>query len=64
MLTRAFSSIEANLRASTSASKIKGFSDNDVAATLNDLFRKKTDTAGCIKLMDNYRINRALTQGT
>ncbi len=63
MITNASPSVEANLRASTSASKIKGFSNDDINVALNDLFRKKTDTAGCIKIMDELRIKAAAQQG-
>ncbi len=63
MITNAADSVEANLRASTSASKITGFSGDDVAAALNELFRKKTDPAGCVNLMDKYRISEASLQG-
>ncbi len=63
MLTNAAASIEKNLRASTSASKVKGFSDNDVAAALDSLFRKKTDVAGCVELMDKARSKAAAAQG-
>ncbi len=63
MIKNAADSVAANLRASTSASKVFGFSDDDVAEALNSLFRKKTDVAGCVKLMDEYRISAAARQG-
>ncbi len=63
MITNVSESIDANLRASTSASKITGFSGDDVAAALDRFFRKKTDAEGCIKLMDEYRIMEAGKQG-
>lgn len=63
MITSAADSIAANLRPSTSASKIAGYSDDDIAAALDSLFRKKTDVEGCIRLMDEYRIDRARAEG-
>lgn len=63
MVTDAAASIEANLRPSTSASKIIGYSDDDVVAALDSLFQNKTDVAGCVKLLDQYRIDRARSQG-
>ncbi len=63
MLENASASIEENLRASTSASKVKGFSCDDVAVALNELYKKKTDVNGCIKIMDELRIKAAAEQG-
>lgn len=64
MVTDMAGSIEANLRASTSASQIIGYSgDDDVVTALDSLFRKKTDVAGCVKLLDEYRIRRAHEEG-
>ncbi len=59
MVTDAQVSISANERASTAASKIFGYSQDDVAAAFDSLFRKNTDVDGCIKLMDKYRIGEA-----
>ncbi len=63
MITNVSESVEAHLRASTAASRVTGYSDNDVAVALDSLFRKKTDAAGCVALMDEYRIGRAHDQG-
>ncbi len=63
MVTDAQASITANERVSTAASKIIGYSADDVASAFNDLFRGKTDVAGCVKLMDDYRIEEAEKQG-
>ncbi len=63
MVTDAAASVEANLRASTAVSKIVGYSEENVAAALDSLFRKKTDTAGCVELLDEYRIKAAKNQG-
>lgn len=56
MVTNASVSIAENGRASTAASKIIGYSAEDIDAALKKLFRKETDVAGCVKLMDDYRI--------
>ena len=63
MVTDAAASVEANLRASTAVSKIVGYSDENVASALESLFRKKTDTAGCVALLDKYRSEAARNQG-
>ncbi len=63
MLTDVALSIEANLRPSTAASKIIGYSDSDVAAALDQLFRGLTDVDGCIALMDEARMAAAAGQG-
>lgn len=63
MVLDAAKSIEENLRASTSASKVLGFSGDDVAVALESLFRNRVDIAGCIELMDEYRIAAARKQG-
>ncbi len=63
MITNASASVAANIRASTSASKVKGFSADDVAAALHGLFTGRTDEAGCIKQMDDLRIAAAAKQG-
>ncbi len=64
MVTDAADSIAENLRASTAASKIEGYSsDDDVLFALDSLFRKKTDVEGCVKLLDEYRIKRAHSEG-
>ncbi len=63
MVTDASVSIAANERVSTAASRIIGYSATDAAAAFDSLFRKKTDVAGCIKLLDDYRIAEAKKQG-
>ena len=63
MITDVADSVAAHLRASTSASKVKGFSSEDVAVALESLFRQRTRTTGCIKLMDDFRIAAAARQG-
>ena len=63
MVTEAKASIAENERVSTAASKIIGYSAEDVARAFDSLFRGKTDVDGCVKLMDDYRIKEAQTQG-
>ena len=63
MVTDAERSINENERVSTAASRIIGYSGDDMVAVIDSLFRKKTDVAGCVKLMDDYRISRAKAQG-
>lgn len=63
MITNAAESVAENLRASTTASKVKGFSADDAAAALDSLFRGKTDVAGCVEMMDGYRIEEAAREG-
>ncbi len=63
MVTDEADSIEANGRVSTAASRIIGYSADDVVAAFGELFNKKTDVAGCVKLLDDYRIAEAVKQG-
>ncbi len=63
MVTNARASISSRERVSTAASKIIGYSADDVAAAFDSLLRQKTDAAGCVKLMDEYRIKEAEEQG-
>lgn len=62
MVTNAGTSIAAYERVSTAASKIIGYSADDVSAAFDRLFNKKTDVAGCVKLMDKYRIEESEKQ--
>ena len=63
MVTDASSSVEERERVSTASSRIIGYSAEDVAAAVGEMLRKKTDAAGCIKLMDDRRISAAAKQG-
>ena len=63
MVTNAHASIAEYERVSTAASKIIGYSADDISSAFNDLFLGKTDVAGCVKLMDDYRIEEAEKQG-
>ena len=48
---------------STAASKILGYSADDVAAAFDSLFRGKVDVTGCVRLMDEYRLGEEAKQG-
>ncbi len=63
MVTEAAGSIAEHERVSTAASRIIGYSADDVSAAFDSLFRGKTDAAGCVRLMDEYRIEEARQQG-
>lgn len=63
MVTDAGASIASNERVSTAASKIIGYSADDVSAAFDRMFNKKTDVAGCVRLMDDYRVKEAKKQG-
>ena len=63
MVTDARASIDEKERVSTAATRIVGYSADDVAAAFDSLLRGKTDAAGCVKLMDQYRIEEAEAQG-
>ncbi len=63
MVTDAQTSIQANERVSTAASRIVGYSAEEVADAFDALFRGRTDAAGCVRLMDEYRVADAGRQG-
>ncbi len=63
MVTNAASSIEENERVSVAASRIIGYSADDVSDAFNKLFCKKTDVLTCVHLMDDYRIKEAKKYG-
>lgn len=63
MVTEAAASVAEKERASTAASKILGYSADDMVAALNDMFRKKTDAAGCVRKMDEFRREELQKQG-
>lgn len=63
MVTDAAASISEKERVSTAASKIIGYSADNVSAAFDRLLRGKTDVTGCVKLMDDYRIDEAKKQG-
>ncbi len=63
MVTEAQASISAKERVSTAATRIIGYSAEDVAEAFNSLLRGGTDVSGCVKLMDEKRIEEAKEQG-
>ncbi len=63
MVTDAADSVAENERVSTAASRIIGYSAEDVLTALDSMFRGKTDVDGCVRLMDDYRIAEARMQG-
>ena len=63
MVTDAGVSIAANERVSTAASKIVGYSAEDMASALESLLLGRTDVTGCVQKMDEYRIRQAGVQG-
>ncbi len=56
MVTDAAASIAANERVSTAASRIVGYSSDDVAAAFEALLSGRTDVSGCVGLLDEYRL--------
>ncbi len=62
MVTDAAVSIAANERVSTAASKIVGYSAEDMASALESLLLGRTDVPGCVQLMDEYRLRQAGVQ--
>ena len=63
MVTDASVSIGDNERVSTAATKIIGYSAEDMASALESLFLGQTDVDGCVQMMDEYRIRQAGIQG-
>ena len=63
MVTDAAASIAERERVSTAASKIVGYNAEDVGNAIAALLDGRTDVAGCVRLMDEYRIAEAKAQG-
>ncbi len=63
MVTDARASVSEKERVSTAASRIVGYSGDDVVAALDRLFSGETDVEGCVRLMDESRIAAASAQG-
>ena len=63
MVTEARLSIAERERVSTAASKIAGYSAEDMAAAFRALLSGETDVAGCVAQMDEYRVEEAGVQG-
>ncbi len=62
MVTDAQAAIAEHERVSTAASKIVGYSAEDVMDALNAMLRGETDAAGCVERMDNYRLEEIALQ--
>ncbi len=56
MVTDAQASIAALERMSTAVTRIDGYSGDDTADAFAQLFQGQTDVAGCVKLLDEYRL--------
>ncbi len=63
MVTDAMSDIRKKERVSTAATKIIGYSADDVSKALVDLLKKKTDVKGCIQAIDDLRRAEAKKYG-
>lgn len=63
MVTDAMTSINANQRVSTTVSKVVGYSQSETASAFQELFKGKADVEGCVRMMDEYRINGAKSLG-
>lgn len=63
MVTDAKISIQANERPSVVWPKVIGYQQDDVGAAVLKLFKGEVDVAGCVKLMDEYRITAAKELG-
>ena len=63
MVTQAQASIQAHERVSTAASKIVGYNAEDVMAALNAMLRGETDVDGCVRQMDEARLEETALQG-
>ncbi len=63
MVTDAQKSIKANERVSTAASRIVGYSAEDMVDALNMMLRKKISVDQCVKLMDEKRIAEIKSNG-
>ena len=63
MVTDAGDSIAENCRVSTAASRVIGYSADEVAAVFTDMFLGRIDVAGCVKRMDEKRIATARSEG-
>lgn len=55
MVTEAADSLAEKERVSTAASRIIGYSGDDMVYALGEMFRGKTDADGCVRMMDEMR---------
>ncbi len=63
MVTEASMSLAEYERVSTAATRVVGYSAEEVCSSLNKLFKKEISVSKCIELMDEYRIKEARAQG-
>lgn len=63
MVTNAIESVEALQRTSTANPKILGYTQNETGSAIQELMLGNVDAAGCVKLMDDYRIASAKALG-
>ena len=63
MVTEAQGSISLHGRASTANPKIIGYTQQEMGAAVEKLLQGEVDTAGCVALMDEYRIAAARESG-
>lgn len=63
MVTEESESIQAHERVSTASTRIIGYSGDDMVLAVNKLLNKEVDVDGCIKLMDELRMDSAKLQG-
>lgn len=63
MVTEALGSISLHERASTANSKIIGYTQQDMGTAVEKLFHGEVSVAGCVALMDEYRIAAARALG-
>ncbi len=59
MVTNASVSIADKMRVSTAASRIVGYSAEDMVKALEELLNGRVDVPGCVSLMDSYRLKEA-----
>lgn len=64
MVVDAADSINELQRTSTAEPKIIGYTQNETGSAVQELLLGNVDVAGCIELMDNYRIASAKAMGT
>ena len=64
MVTAAMDSINQHQRTSTAEPKVIGYTQNETGSAFQELFMGSVDVAGCIELMDQYRMTSAKALGT
>ncbi|WP_297301785.1 extracellular solute-binding protein [uncultured Oscillibacter sp.] len=64
MVTDAMDSINKLQRTSTAEPKVIGYTQRETGSAVQELFLGNVDAAGCVKLMDDYRMTSAKALGT